>query len=101
MTPTATHERKHVMKCENAPQGGVSEILAGQRTNQMEITTTLLQDETIVEAIAELITRLEDLEAHVGCRACCEPPPPLPRWPGDPHARDHRGPHRCSRGAWQ
>jgi hypothetical protein len=57
----------------------------------------------VVNAQADLLDamrdRLADAQIERSCPRCQEPPPPLPRWPGDPHARDERPPHRCGRPA--
>jgi len=48
--------------------------------------------------------RLDRLEAEVatlrsqlGCVRCQTPPPPAPRWPGDPWCTDLRPPHTCTK----
>jgi len=58
-------------------------------------------------ALASVWERIEALEAAVAelmaairCPRCSEAPPPPPRWKGDPHARDYRGPHTCGRDRW-
>ena len=53
-------------------------------------------DERVVAIEAEV----DQLRAELRCPRCSTPPPPEPRWPGDLHARDDRGPHQCGRRPW-
>jgi hypothetical protein len=81
MTPDAT-----------APPVEQPEATAKQRRDRTKPTAR--------EAVAQLQVELEELRAMASCRRCSLPPPPLPRWPGDPRARDYRPPHSCGRARW-
>jgi len=47
--------------------------------------------------LALLRTEVARLEAELRCPRCCATPPPPPRWPGDPWARDLRPACCCGR----
>jgi len=48
--------------------------------------------------IDELRTELAELRKQIKCVRCMTPPPPSPRWPGDPWSTDTRPLHTCGMG---
>jgi uncharacterized protein YgfB (UPF0149 family) len=62
---------------------------------------------SIEDRMEALEARLEEIDEHIGqvaavllCGRCRSPEPDLPRWHGDPQARDHRPPHVCGKSRW-
>jgi len=48
-----------------------------------------------LERLEQLETELAMLRGQIKCIRCMTPPPPAPRWPGDPWCTDTRPPHTC------
>jgi hypothetical protein len=57
-------------------------------------------DAELRAAVAAIAEELAELRSVIYCPRCAEPAPPKPRWPGDQHSRDLRGPHSCGRTEW-
>ena len=52
------------------------------------------------DMLERALWQINRLVEHATCRRCSDPEPPPHRWPGDPWARDNRGPHTCERCQW-
>jgi hypothetical protein len=65
----------------------------------MSLTSkTSASAEALIEEIRTLREEMAELRIEVRrstCVRCSTPPPPHPRWPGDPWSRDERPPHTC------